>query len=525
MSDYAIRSTQGYEPDQNENVLSSIFKQYESVIVQSLITSFGLDFLITDRHGGDVDTIHNVRQIGSDPEMQYKNAANKAAYDNRGEYNSSEYHSDPRYIAKNRQISEQKKNGELYDSYTGEKIAYNEKSDLDHVISAKEIHDDRGRVLAGLSGTDLANSEENLQATNPHTNRTKKADSMDKFLDKHGDEYSDEQKANMRQKDRESREAYEAKLAKAYYTSPAFAKDVAKAAGTVGVQMGLRQAVGFLFAEIWFSIKEEFHKLNVQPGWEMDLGDFFTAIGNGIKNGFNSAKTKYKEMFSKFLEGTISGAISSVTTSLCNIFFTTAKNVVTIIRQSWASVVEAAKILFINPDGYLFGDRLRAAAKVLATGASVVVGGIVSAAIGATPVGTIPVIGNIIQTFCGTLVSGVMSCTLLYFLDRSKLVNKLVDFLNSLRTVDQDIAYYKQQAVYFEEYAAKLMDIDIDTFKLETEAYSQAVNDLDSARSERELNTKLYSLFDKQGIKMSWQSTHDSFDSFMRDKSAILRFE
>ncbi len=80
MSDYAIRSTQGYEPDQHENVLSSIFKQYESVIVQSLITSFGLDFLITDRHGGDVDTIHNVRQIGSDPEMQYKNAANKAAY-------------------------------------------------------------------------------------------------------------------------------------------------------------------------------------------------------------------------------------------------------------------------------------------------------------------------------------------------------------------------------------------------------------------------------------------------------------
>lgn len=525
MSDYAIRSTQGYEPDQNENVLSSIFKQYESVIVQSLITSFGLDFLITDCHGGDVDTIHNVRQIGSNPEMQYKNDSNKAAYDNRGEYNSNEYHSNPRYIAKNRQISEQKKNGELYDSYTGEKIAYNEKSDLDHVISAKEIHDDRGRVLAGLSGTDLANSEENLQATNPHTNRTKKADSMDKFLDKHGDEYTDEQKANMRQKDRESREAYEAKLAKAYYTSPAFAKDVAKAAGTVGVQMGLRQAVGLLFAEIWFSIKEEFHKLDVHPGWDMDLGDFFTAIGNGIKNGFNSAKTKYKEMFSKFLEGTISGAISSVTTSLCNIFFTTAKNVGTIIRQSWASVVEATKILFINPDGYLFGDRLRAAAKVLATGASVVVGGIVSTAIGATPVGTIPVIGNIIQTFCGSLVSGVMSCTLLYFLDRSKLVNKLVDFLNSLRTVDQDIAYYKQQAAYFEEYATKLMDIDIDTFKLETEAYSQAVNDLDSARSERELNTKLYSLFDKQGIKMSWQSTHDSFDSFMRDKSAVLRFE
>lgn len=46
MSDYAIRSAEGYEPDKDENILSSIFKQYESVIVQSLITSFGLDFLL-----------------------------------------------------------------------------------------------------------------------------------------------------------------------------------------------------------------------------------------------------------------------------------------------------------------------------------------------------------------------------------------------------------------------------------------------------------------------------------------------
>ncbi|MGI6075865.1 MAG: hypothetical protein ACOYD9_05830 [Pyramidobacter sp.] len=32
-----------------------------------------------DQHGGDVDTIHNVRLIGTDAEMVYKNHANKAA--------------------------------------------------------------------------------------------------------------------------------------------------------------------------------------------------------------------------------------------------------------------------------------------------------------------------------------------------------------------------------------------------------------------------------------------------------------
>ena len=43
----------------------------------------------------------------------------------------------------------------LKDAYTGEDVPTNSTSDLDHVMTAKEIHDDRGRSLAGLKGTDL----------------------------------------------------------------------------------------------------------------------------------------------------------------------------------------------------------------------------------------------------------------------------------------------------------------------------------------------------------------------------------
>ena len=106
----------------------------------------------------------------------------------------------------------------LKDAYTGEDIPASGTSDLDHVVSAKEIHDDRGRSLAGLKGTDLANSDENLQATNRRTNRTKKADDMDTFLDKYSSEYTEKQKAAMRRKDANARKVYEQKLARAYYT-------------------------------------------------------------------------------------------------------------------------------------------------------------------------------------------------------------------------------------------------------------------------------------------------------------------
>ena len=40
----------------NENMKEGLFKQYERVIVRSIITSFGLDFLVSDRNGGDVRT-------------------------------------------------------------------------------------------------------------------------------------------------------------------------------------------------------------------------------------------------------------------------------------------------------------------------------------------------------------------------------------------------------------------------------------------------------------------------------------
>ena len=516
---YVYAVEKGFIADPEESVRDTIFKQYERVLVESLITSFGLDFLVRDRVGGDVDTIHNVRQIGKNPDMVYKNKANERAYENRGEYSSTEYHSDPRYKEINRKVSEQKKAGTLRDAYTGEKIARNGKTDLDHVKSAKEIHDDPGRVLAGLKGTDLANSEENLKPTNPHTNRTKKAKSMSEFLDQRGDEYTDEQKKRMLEIDANARRSIDAKINIAYYTSPRFAKDLSLAAGTVGLQMGVRQALGFVFAEMWFAVKDEFQ---FDDGGSFDLGEFLGKLGRGIQRGFENAKRKFPALFEKFLSGTVGGALASLTTTLCNIFFTTAKNAVRLIRQAWASIVEACKVLFINPQSYPFGERMRAAAKILATGASVVVGVLVNEAV--SKIVTLPVVGEIVPTFCGAFVSGIMSCTMLTFLDRSELVNKLVASLNNLRTIEDDINYYKEQAAYFERYAAELEKIDLDAFRKETAIYNRIADQIASIQSEEDLNQALKKAYEMCGLSLPWAG-YSSFDAAMRDPHMRLVFE
>ena len=172
-----------YIPSPNDPILESMLQQYERVLVESLITSFGLDFIVKDRHGGDVDTIHNVRQIGKDPEMTYKNVLNEKVYKNREKYDYDQYHDrNPLYQATKHNAKKQfQETGEpITDTYTGEKLYFYSKgaakgksdkqASIDHVLTAHTIGNDPGRVWAGLSGEGLANSPENLVFTSASLN-------------------------------------------------------------------------------------------------------------------------------------------------------------------------------------------------------------------------------------------------------------------------------------------------------------------------------------------------------------------
>ena len=185
--------------------------------------------------------------------------------------------------------------------------------------------------------------------------------------------------------------------------------------------------------------------------------------------------------------------------------------------------MEATKILLFNPDFLPFGERFRAAAKIIATGASVVVGTMVSEMIAKTGVAAIPVIGNIVQTFCGTLVTGILSCSLLYILDKNSAVNKIVQILNSIPTVDDIVVYYRMQAQLLEEYCAKLMNIDLATFQKETQLYSDAVSILEDATNDHDLNFAIKTVYKRLEIN-SPIGNHKSMDDFMADPKSKLKF-
>lgn len=534
-----------------EDIHDSIFNEYERVVVQALITSFGLDALIQDQHGGDVDTVHNVRKIGDDPDMSYKDIHNAESYANRGEYDSPSYHSDSQFSSMKHNARErwQETGQNITDTYTGGSIGFGhaksipttQKAELDHVVECKAIHDDRGRVLAGLKGEDLANNPDNLVFTNEKLNKSigkwaeqeneryKKRYGCDAPIDKvdmkayivaHPD-LDAQTKERMLAQYEKSRKTYERTINRKYYTSTPFLKSSLKASTTLAIKMGARQALGLVFAEIWFAVKEKMQQQDVNTPQT-----FLNTIGKGIQEGLQRAKEKHKELWDRFIEGALAGVLSSIITTLTNIFFTTAKNLIRIIRQTGASLVEALKVLLVNPDDFLFGDRMRAASKIIATGASVAVGivfGKIVADIGVKEI-PIPELGEVITTFCSVLVTGLMSCSLLYYLDHNPFINKIVQKLNAISNIDKEISYYNYKGELLERYCAKLMQIDIKTLRSQIEVYNQVVVRLGRVQTQEELNVVLCGVYEQLGLPSPY-GKYNNIGAFMKDKNSCLTFK
>ena len=505
---------------ENKTVFSEIWDLYRKVILHSIVTSFGLDFMIQDQVGGDADTIRGVRELG-----QYKNPDNATRYAYRGEYDSISYHNNDSY---NELIRSVRNKDFIDDAYIpGNRIAYgnaswlkgntDRRANLDHVISAKEIHDDRGRVLANVDGVKLANDKTNLQFTNEKLNKSMGDRTIEEYIQRckdKGEPLPDDVVEQMREKDSAARQQYERSLEEEYYLSDGFLIDAGRAAVNLGINMGLRQALGFIFIEVWFACEDEIKALPAG----VSLNDCLKAVTVGIQKGFDNAKLKYKDILAQFEQGFVSGFLASIATILINIFITTDKNVVRYIRQASVTIVQVGNILLVNPDDLLLGDQLKEASVSLVTGASVMVGTAVGNQIAKTPIGSDKTVGVILQNFCASLVSGLMSCTLLIMIDRSEFINEIVIKMNRYTTADYEI---KETSEKFIELAAKIKEYDYSEFAENVKKLNVYSKQMINA-NDNDLNEMLKEMYTEFGIDTPWG---DDFDGFMSNPSNRVVFE
>ena len=242
----------------NEGRIDLLLEECKKGILDCIIQPFGLvGIIFKDQIGGNVDTIHNVRNKAASEDGQgvYATQQSKEVYENRGEYTkgvASKYHQNENYIKTKKQVKEDLKQGNLQDSYRNGEIKKNDKIDIDHIISTKEIHEDPGRVLAGLEADDLANKDSNLTPTDRSVNRSMQEKNIDEYISylektKHDREkkikelesketLNDQERKKLnklrklnevdvnklKEKNEEARKAYEKEINETYYYSKRF---------------------------------------------------------------------------------------------------------------------------------------------------------------------------------------------------------------------------------------------------------------------------------------------------------------
>lgn len=428
----------------SEKIIGDLLADCRSRTINAIIVPLGLGKFVAlyDKVGGNVDTIHNAR------EGIYATEEERQKYEERGEYDSGKYHSHPNYRKANKEYTEQRKNGDLVDPHTGKKLE--DKHDLDHTQSAKEIHDDPGRVLAGLDGPSLANSPENLNPTSPGVNRSKKAKSMSEFLDdvakrknaiqkqidnlKSKVELDQNQKAKLEQLenkkrdlddldmvkmqeiDKKARREYGKKVNITYYTSNKFIVNVSKTSGMEGLKMGAQQAFGLLCYELFNALFDEVLDIWRNGFVDPDSETWVESVKKRLKRVGEKIIGEWRELLASFRDGFLGAIFSNVLTVLVNAFLTTFKNIIRMIREGVYVLIRTAKSVIFPEDGKTLREALDDALKIFVAGA-ITVGGVALDEALNQVFTTLPFKETLVAIFSG-LVTGVSTALAMYALDK-----------------------------------------------------------------------------------------------------------
>ena len=528
-----------------EERLQKLFDECRNTVIGQIIGPFGLSMaMFDDKDGGNVDTIHNAR------EGVYASEREKQRFENREDYDARLYHSHKNYKAKNKVTSEAKKAGTLKDSYSGETISPDAKkqgsTQLDHTVAAKEVHDDPGRILAEADGVELANSDSNLNPTTAAINQSKKEKSITKYskwlqqnkekrqnriselsqkeqlTDKEKSEFrklkeQEKYDADLAKKvDKEARKALNNEINKKYYTSKKFIKSAAKDAGKTALKTAIQQALGSLlveFTQATFYEMKMFIRERAKTGKNI-FEDIKSRLKRIIKRVLDKL-SRWKEIAAELRDGLLSGFISSLTTTLINIFATTAKRFVRAIREGIRSIIQAFKVLFFRPSEMTEEEAIKIVIKSL-SGVFITTISIAAESGLNAFLNTVPIIGqfaSIITPVLLSILSGISIAIISYYVDKVfRLFALSEERLNQICKVEDLQLQYSSLLIQTSE---NIINMGI--------AYQQIINgNIELAKSNRRIFTsQLTSISTQKNSLNAIDSTISSYDSFTKSISEI----
>lgn len=426
--DEAKEFLEQFKKDFNQERFDKLILDCRKEVINSIVTPFGLGKIVAayDKVGGNVTTIHNANQkIYAKKEDEY----NRNDYTNTKNSNGQQFAGNGKNsVGSNFTKSKMDKNGEVIDAYTG-KTQRADTTSPDHIESLSQYHKDGGFMQSIKQRADFGTDENNLALTDRSINQSMRDYDKKEWQEKetqkglkNKDKFAiDEEKLNNElNKAKEVKENHlPTNLEKGEY----YLKNSASTGLNEGSKMGMQQAIGLVMTEFFTALFDEIldiYKNGFSNGFENDR--FFSVLKERLKNIALRIQEKWKDVAIAFKDGFLSGFISNLVTTAINMFVTTGKRVVRIIREGIYSLFKAVKMLIFPPENMTYEEAMHEAKKVIASGLIITLGVIAEQYIDSLIKGSVILepLSDILTTIFVGAITGLAVTMTVYYIDKKK---------------------------------------------------------------------------------------------------------
>ena len=425
-----------------ENLKSQLPKEQTATLLElckdnvldTITSQFGLASLFIDaRDGGSVTTTHNFEKgITSNASDASKYQEFKRVQELKGEdwqkYRHDNYDKHNNYKAMRNNTDQI-----VVDGYTNKKIPKSN-TEIEHIVSVKEIESNASNhlYLSVEQRAEIASSDKNLIYADQGVNSSKRDNNLKEWLEDGNPEYTSkvDKKVAMKKYDDAKKNENKKRTIEALKKN---SKELLQTGTKDAAKIAAYSAIGIILKDLVQGIMIEL-RLTFEKRGDETLREIFNRFKDRVRKILVEIKSKWKDILAGSLEAGITAFLSNIVVFVVNLFATTLKRFVAIIRAGFVSLVQAIKIL-ANPPADMPKDEINyQALKVLTAGliGALSLGlaeGIEKLLLSVpvlTPIMSLPLpfgdqtIGDAIAVTLSAMCGGLLTTVALYFMDKAQ---------------------------------------------------------------------------------------------------------
>lgn len=426
----------------SQNEGDMLIDQCKTTILEVVTSQFGLaSMFIECKDGGNVTTTHNFEKgvVSTEADQRKRDAF---VANNDGSKSWDTVRKDGGYdkpLPSKRKAAFQEQEV-IIDAYTLKPLPKDGRSHLDHIVSAKEIESSPANSLhlTPEERAKMATSDTNLAWTDSRINQSKGELPMSEWTkkkDKKSGQTNEERfeiKNTALEEDLKARKAIKKEVNTAAFKK--YSTELLKTGGKDAANMAAYSAIGVVMREFVQATFEVLKETFANRGNE-SLKEVFIRFKNRMAEVVSSLKSKWKDILKGSIEGGLTAFFSNLLVFVVNLFATTLKKIVHMIRAGFVSLVQALKILTNPPAGMSTEEARYQAVKIFTAGLIGAASLGLSAAIekflqaipGLQPIMMFPIpslggvprtVSDILAITLSSLLGGLLTTITIYYMDK-----------------------------------------------------------------------------------------------------------